>query len=167
MKNLRLLVLCCLMFGCAKAPTPVTNTTEAPPIRSTDVVKATPQQATLAAGASGDAVVTVQIANGYHVNANPATFPYLIATQLEITPAAGIAVEFMSYPDPVTKKFPFAEKPLAVYEGQTILKARLKADKSTKPGTHNLSAHLRVQACDDNVCYAPGSLDVTVPVNIK
>lgn len=168
MKNkIWLLVLCCLVFGCAKAPVPATNTSEGPPIRSTDVVKATPQQATLAAGESGDAVVAVQISKGYHVNANPATFPYLIATQLEITPAEGIAVEFMRYPDALTKKFPFAEKPLAVYEGNTLLKARLKADKSAKPGSHNLSAHLRVQACDDNVCYAPGTLDVTVPVNIK
>lgn len=155
------------MFGCAKAPPPVTNTTETPSIRSVDVVKATPQQATLAAGEEGEAVVALQISNGYHVNANPPTFPYLIATQLEITPAEGISVEFMSYPNALTKKFAFADKPLAVYEGETIVKARLKADKSAKPGSHNLSAKLRVQACDDNVCYAPGTIAVTMPVNIK
>ena len=165
--KLLLMVLCCVIAGCAKAPAPATNTSEAPPIRSIDVVKAMPQQATLAAGQSGEAVVAVQISKGYHVNANPATFSYLIATQLEIKPGDGISVEFMTYPDALTKKFPFAEKPLAVYEGDTILRARLKADKSVKPGLHNLSAHLRVQACDDNVCYAPGTLDLSVPVNIK
>jgi hypothetical protein len=130
-------------------------------------VKATPQPVTLAAGESGDALVTLQITNGYHVNANPPTFSYLKATELEIPPAEGISVEFMTYPNALTKKFAFAEKPLAVYEGQTILKARLKADKSAKSGSHNLSAKLRVQACDESVCYAPGTLDVTVPVNIK
>lgn len=162
-----LLVLCCGMVGCAKAPEPATNTAEAPSIRSIDVVKATPQPVTIAAGESGDAVVAIQISNGYHVNANPPTFAYLKATELEITPADGISVEFMRYPDALTKKFEFAEKPLAVYEGETILKARLKADKSAKPGPHNLSAKLRVQACDEKVCYAPGALDVTVPVSIK
>ncbi|HKG81444.1 MAG TPA: protein-disulfide reductase DsbD domain-containing protein, partial [Pyrinomonadaceae bacterium] len=86
---------------------------------------------------------------------------------LEIQPAAGIVVEFMTYPDALTKKFSFAEKPLAVYEGETTLKARLKADKTAAPGQHNLSAKLRVQACDDKVCYAPGAVDLTVPVNIK
>jgi hypothetical protein len=130
-------------------------------------VKATPQPVTLAAGESGDALVTLQITNGYHVNANPPTLSYLKATELEIPPAEGISVEFMTYPNALTKKFAFAEKPLAVYEGQTILKARLKADKSAKSGSHNLSAKLRVQACDESVCYAPGTLDVTVPVNIK
>jgi cytochrome c biogenesis DsbD-like protein len=168
--KLLLLVLCCVISACAKTPTansPATNAAEPPPIKSTDVVKATPQPVTLAAGESGDAVVTLQITNGYHVNANPPTYSYLKATELEITPAEGIAVEFMRYPDALTKKFSFAEKPLAVYEGETLLKARLKADKSAKPGSHNLSAKLRVQACDESVCYAPGALDVTVPVNIK
>jgi hypothetical protein len=154
------------MFGCAKAPAP-TNSAESQTIRSVDVVKATPQPVTLGAGESGDAVVALQIGNGYHVNANPPTFPYLKPTELVITPADGISVEFMRYPDALTKKFAFAEKPLAVYEGATTLTAKLKADKSAKSGPHNLSAKLRVQACDEQVCYAPGELDVTVPVNIK
>jgi len=132
-----------------------------------DVVKANPQGVTIAAGESGEAVVKLQITNGYHVNANPPTFSYLIPTQLELAPADGITVEFVTYPDALTKKFSFSEKPLAVYEGETTLKARLKADKTTKPGTHNLSAKLRVQACDDKVCYAPGTIDLVVPVNIK
>ena len=79
----------------------------------------------------------------------------------------GISVEFIRYPDPLVRKFSFSETPLKVYEGETELKVRLKADKSTSPGKHNLSAKLRVQACDDRLCYAPGALDVTVPVNVK
>ena len=82
-------------------------------------------------------------------------------------PATGVSVEFISYPDPLTKKFAFAEKPLAVYEGDTTVKVRLKADKSAAPGQHNLSAKLRVQACDDKVCYAPGEENLIVPVNVK
>ena len=163
-----LLVLCCLGLACAKAPTNnTTNANEPPAINSVDVVKANPQGVTIAAGESGEAVVKLQITNGYHVNANPPTFSYLIPTQLELAPADGITVEFVTYPDALTKKFSFSEKPLAVYEGETTLKARLKADKTTKPGTHNLSAKLRVQACDDKVCYAPGTIDLVVPVNIK
>ena len=170
MKNcLWLLAVCCLATACAKAPTNDTqNTSEPPSINSVDVVKANPQEVTIAAGDSGEAVVRLQITNGYHVNANPPSFSYLKATELELTPSDGIAVEFITYPDPLTKKFSFSpEKPLAVYEGETTLKARLKADKTSKPGTHNLSAKLRVQACDDRVCYAPGAIELVVPVNIK
>jgi hypothetical protein len=161
-----LLILCLLAVSCSKSPTN-DSANEAPQIASTDVVAATPHEITLARGESADALVSLKIANGYHVNANPPSYSYLKATELEIQPAAGIAVEFMTYPDALTKKFSFAEKPLAVYEGETMLKARLRADNTAQPGKHNLSAKLRVQACDDKVCYAPGTLDVTVPVNIK
>ena len=174
MKNcLWLLAVCCLATACAKAPTnnaqpASTNTNEPPAINTVDVVKASPQEVTVAAGESGDALVRLKITDGYHVNANPATFSYLIATKLELTPADGIAVEFITYPDPVTRTFSFSpDKPLAVYEGETTLRARLKADKASKPGTHNLSAKLRVQACDDTVCYPPGTMDLSLPVAVK
>ena len=161
-----LLFLCGLITACAKAPT---NTTESEPpgVNSVDVVKAMPQEITLAPGASGDALVRLQIQNGYHVNANPPSQSFLKATEIELKPQEGISVEFITYPDPLVKTFAFSETPLKVYEGETNLKVRLLADKTTKPGKHNLSATLRVQACDDKVCYAPGALAVTVPVNVK
>ena len=161
-----LLGLCCLLAACAKAPTDIADN-DAPRIKSVDVVKAIPHETTIAAGEAGDLLVRLQIADGYHVNANPPSLPYLKATEIELTPADGISVEFIRYPDPLIRKFSFSETPLKVYEGETDLNVRLKADKGASPGKHNLSAKLRVQACDDRLCYAPGALDVTVPVNVK
>lgn len=165
LRSLGLFVLALVMVGCAR-PTG-SNTNEARPIASTDVVKANPQEVSLARGESAELLVPIQITSGYHVNANPPSYPYLKATELELQPVEGISVEFITYPDPLTRKFSFAENPLAVYEGETTLKARLKADKAAAPGKHNLSAKLRVQACDDKVCYAPGALDLKVAVNVK
>jgi hypothetical protein len=54
---------------------------------------------------------------------------YLKATEIELKPADGISVEFITYPDPLIRKFSFSETPLKVYEGETNLKVRLKADK--------------------------------------
>jgi thiol:disulfide interchange protein DsbD len=160
-----LFLLCLFAAACSKAPQ---SADESPQIASTDVVEARSQEVDLARGGeSSDALVALKIANGYHVNANPPSFSYLKATELEIQPAEGITVEFITYPNALTKKFSFAEKPLAVYEGETKLKARLKANNTAQPGKHNLSAKLRVQACDDKVCYAPGTLDLLLPVNIK
>jgi len=164
-----LLVLCAIAVACSRPAVSdrAAGNDEPPRIASVDVVEATPQETTIAPGESGELVVPVKIANGYHVNANPPSFSYLKATELEIPPANGISVEFITYPAPLSKKFSFAEKELAVYEGEAVLKARLKADKSAQSGKHNLSAKLRVQACDDKVCYAPGVIDLLVPVNIK
>jgi hypothetical protein len=153
-----------VVVGCAKSqPQP-------PPgkeVTSVGVVKATALPTSLAKGGAAEAVVRLKIENGYHVNANPPSFSYLIATQLDLTPAAGISVDFITYPNGVTKKFSFSDQPLSVYEGETDLKVRLSAAQTTPPGEHNLSARLRVQACDDQVCYAPGTIDLTLPVSVK
>ncbi|HEV8186630.1 MAG TPA: protein-disulfide reductase DsbD domain-containing protein [Pyrinomonadaceae bacterium] len=166
-KCLGLLLLSSVLIGCAKAPVSSTNDNEPPSINSVDVVKAQPQEATLAPGESGETLVLIQITNGYHVNANPPNQPYLKPTELELKPTDGISLESVTYPDPLVRTFGFSDKPLKVYEGNTQLKVRLKADKKVTPGKHNLSAKLRVQACDEKVCYAPGALDVVLPVNIK
>jgi hypothetical protein len=161
---------CLLCAACAKqaADTKQAAPNNGPPrIASTNVVKVTPQELTLAKGESGDAVVQLQIQSGYHVNANPPSFSYLKATELEVAPASGVSVEFVTYPDPLTKTFSFADAPLKVYEGDTTVKAKLKAAPSAETGKHNLSAKLRVQACDDQVCYPPGTIDLTIPVAIK
>lgn len=162
-----LIVFVCLLAACARTQPAQPAENEPPAIKSVDVVKATPQTITLAPGESGDALVRLQITNGYHVNANPPSQPYLKPTEIEIPPAQDISVEFITYPDPLVRTFAFSETPLKVYEGETNLKVRLKADKRATSGARNLSAKLRVQACDDKVCYAPGALDLIVPVNVK
>jgi len=168
MRKQILLVGLCLLTACARTqPAPPKTENDPPPIKSVDVVKAMPQETTLAPGESGVAPVRLQITNGYHVNANPPSQSYLKATEIQIKPAEGISVQFITYPDPLIRTFAFSETPLKVYEGETELKINLKADKRAKPGKHNLSATLRVQACDEKVCYAPGTMDLTVPVNVK
>src|ERR1051326_7222290 len=99
---LPLLLLTLLITACAKAPTN-TPENEPPAIKSVDVVKAMPQETTLAPGASGDALVRLQIQNGYHVNATPPSQSYLKPTEIELKPQEGISVEFITYPDPQIK----------------------------------------------------------------
>jgi hypothetical protein len=161
-KSIILFILCLLVVGCNRSQPPSNKQ-----ITSVGVVKATPLATSLTKGESGEATVRLKIDEGYHVNANPPSFPYLIATQLEITSPAGITVDFITYPDGLTKKFSFSEQPLAVYEGETDLKVRLRAAQTAPAGEHNLSAQLRVQACDDQVCYAPGTMNLTLPVTVK
>ena len=150
----------------AAATTPAASPT-AQGTTSTSVVKVEAQPVEIPLKGSAEAVVRVTIQSGYHINANPPTYSYLKATELEISPAEGISVGFVTYPPALTRKFPFAEKPLAVYEGATDVRATLKADKSAALGQRSFSARLRIQACDEQVCYPPGTLEFAIPVNIK
>jgi DsbC/DsbD-like thiol-disulfide interchange protein len=167
--SIAVLVLLALS-GCARREQPVApaaEVTEAKRIASVDVVKAEALPVQISAGESGDVTVRLTIQSGYHVNANPPTFSYLIPTELKIATADGITAGAISYPAPINAKVLFSEKPLAVYEGEIEVRATLKADKSAQPGQHSLPAKLRVQACDDQVCYPPGTRDLLIPVIVK
>lgn len=177
-RSTHITIACLLLFVTTACSKPVQNSASesaitpagSPPaqrITSESVVKVEAQPAEIPSGGSAEAVVRVTIQSGYHLNANPPTYPYLKATELEISPADGVSVGVVIYPGALSKKFAFAENPLAVYEGETELKATLKADKSAKPGQRSISARLRIQACDEQVCYPPGTLELAIPVNIK
>ena len=136
-------------------------------ITSTDVVKVSAQAIEIPAGGAGEADLKLLISGGYHVNANPATEKYLIPTEAKFETAEGITPNKPVYPSPVTKKFSFSEKPLAVYESEAIIKLPLRAASTATKGAHTLKGKLQVQACDDQACYRPGTIDVSIPVNVK
>jgi hypothetical protein len=131
------------------------------------VVKVAVQGAEIPAGGIADTIVRVSIQSGYHINSNPPTYPYLKATELEMADTDEISLDSVLYPKPLVKTFAFAEKPLHVYEGEIPLTVALEAAKTAKKGQRSIPAKLRIQACDDQVCYPPGSIDVVIPVLIK
>jgi len=174
LKTFLLLTILCALGGCAKpAPSPQTQpngspeTAEVKRVTSVGVVNATPRPVEINSNGTAQLIVHLKIQSGYHVNANPPTFSYLKATELEIPASDGISASSVSYPTPANRKFAFADKPLAVYEGETEIKATIKADKAAGKGEHSIAAHLRVQACDDQVCYPPGQIELRIPVTVK
>jgi DsbC/DsbD-like thiol-disulfide interchange protein len=170
--RLGFLLLCLFFAGCTNsrqpsAGTAVSNSEQPRRIASENVVKVEAPAVEINAGALTEVIVRLKIDDGYHINANPATFPYLIPTQLDIPKADGISAADVKYPPPLQRTFSFADEPLAVYEGQADLKAALIADKAAKLGQTSIPAKLRIQACDHQVCYPPGTIDVWIPVTVK
>lgn len=166
-----LLTLVSLLGACSRTATndsaPQTDGANQKSISSADVVKVSFQPLEIKAGGAAETEVRLSIQSGYHVNANPPTFPYLKATELEIPANEGVSVGFIVYPNPITRTFSFEKQPLAVYEGETSVRVSLKADNAARKGERHLPGKLRIQACDDKVCYAPGTLDISIPMQIK
>lgn len=136
-------------------------------VSSADVVKVSASDLEIAAGGSSEAIVHIAISDGYHINANPPTFPYLIATSVEAKPGKGVTIGKPVYPRPVRKKFSFAEIPLAVYEGAAAVKLPLQAAGDVAKGARMIPLVLRVQACDDQACYAPATIDLALHLTVK
>lgn len=159
-----------LLAGCSNWSTKQSiesPTATGPRISSESVVKASADLTELPVGGFGDAIVKVTVQNGYHINANPPSFPYLIPTEVDIPDTEEVSINNTYYPPPLVKKFSFAEQPIRVYEGETQLKVALVATKTAGKGQRSLPGTLRIQACDDQVCYAPGSIAISLPVVIK
>lgn len=155
---------------------PASSPTPAAISSSAQVVKVTSAPISIAPNGSADAVITLSISPGFHINANPATFSYLIATELQPVPYPDnpIATGTPIYPSPVKKKFAFAEQPLAVYEGDVTIRLPLDisfAGKSyvrvTSGARLSQPITLRVQACDEEKCFPPATLNAMILVEVN
>jgi hypothetical protein len=152
----------------AKAPTPAaTAPAAATPTPQQQVVTATVEEAKLDAGGAGEATVRLDIAEGYHVNANPASDKFYVATELRAEPQEGVTPGKPVYPAGLNRKLGFAEKPLSVYEGSVRIKLPLRADPGAAKGRHTLRAKLRVQPCNDEACLQPRDIDAPIPVTVN
>ena len=167
------LTLVVVLEGCKdnRPPTtskePVTTASPAPVSSSAAVVKARAAPVTIFSGGETTATVTLSISSGFHVNANPATFPYLIATEVTAGNSEEINVDKAVYPAGQKKKFQFADQPLAVYEGETQIKLPLHAKANAAKVSTSLPIKIRVQACDNEQCFPPATLNTTLAVDVK
>ena len=130
-------------------------------------VSASAEEARVKAGGGGEAVVRLDIAPGYHVNANPPSDKFYIGTELTVGPQEGVTPGKPVYPSALTKKFEFSEKPLAVYEGRASIRLPLRAEASAAKGAHTLRAKVRVQPCNDQACLPPRTIDASIPVVVE
>jgi len=104
-----------------------------------------------------EVVVTLQIEDGYHVNANPASYDYLIATSVAFD---GLTPTLLRYPEATLFKPSFAPAGLKVYEGKVTLEASFP--KGTVATDREISAVISTQACNSEICLPPAKLMVTV-----
>ncbi|MBI4547427.1 MAG: thioredoxin family protein [Ignavibacteriae bacterium] len=118
------------------------------------------------AGSHLKVALLLTIEAGWHVNSHTPSEDYLIGTALDLLPKDGIIVSDISYPKGKLVKLAFADEALDVYEGTVPIFLSLKLSEKTQPGLDTVRGKLRVQACNDQVCLAPGFIDVGIPLNI-
>ncbi len=169
MKRSGLLVAIAAVFvlvGCKNSMGPAASSSPTPKeVSSSDqVVKAFGH---FIPSASTPASIELVISPGFHINANPATFPYLIATEVQPTKAEGVTVgDNLNYPAPKMEKFAFADQPLAVYEGSVTIPIPLTAAADAK-GQRTVPFKIRVQACDNEKCYPPATIDTALVFDVS
>ena len=103
----------------------------------------------------------LDIAQSWHVNANPASLDFLIPTSVDVREDSGKAEAKPVYPDARAMTTPLGE--IKVYEGRVSIPVKVKV--TLPDGTENLRLLVRAQACKDAACLAPS--DWVIPVKLK
>ncbi len=98
----------------------------------------------------------VTIAPGYHINAHRPAADHLIPTELTLT-APGARFAPPVYPEPIAREFAFSPgEKLLVYDGRIEIRAPVE-----EPPAGPVLAKLRFQACDEERCLPPATVEAT------
>lgn len=122
--------------------------------------------AKIPAGSTFKAAVILSIDEGWHINSNTPTYDYLIGTNLQLQPKEGVILTDVQYPEGKDLKFAFADNALNVYENTVTIFLTLKVSEKFPKTNDTLVASVTVQACDNQVCLAPSTIPVLLPIEV-
>jgi Disulphide bond corrector protein DsbC len=121
----------------------------------------------VARGSNFQLAVVLKIRGGFHINARKPSAEYLIPTDLRANLPAGFkSAGEVSYPQGELHTFTFTKTPLNVYQDKVILRIPIAAQSDAPLGAQKIPLKLRYQACSQEVCLPPVTLDVDAPVTI-
>jgi uncharacterized protein len=110
----------------------------------------------LPVGGTCRVAVEIDVAEGWHVNANPARPDFVIPTQLSLQTEQDFELKEIRYPQGKDFRLQGIEEPLSVYEGKVYLTGTLQVPDGLKSDEPiELTLRLRYQACNDTACLRP------------
>jgi len=118
------------------------------------------------AGGSVRLALKVALPEGLHTQSNKPRDPTLIPTELTVDALPGVQVDEVVFPPSTDLKQAGQDQPLAVFEREFAIGVQVTLAASVPTGDLVLPAHLRYQACDANLCYAPATADLQWTVHV-
>jgi uncharacterized protein YyaL (SSP411 family) len=112
-----------------------------------------------------DVMLQLNIADGWHINANPAGQDNLIPTTIIVGADTPLEIVDVAYPKGRSTRFEFSSESLNVYEGSLTIPLQLK-QKSNMKHDKNVAIILKLtyQLCNETECLLPQTLDIPLEV---
>lgn len=114
---------------------------------------------TLRAGESKTVEVWITVAEGHHVQANPAAKEFLKPLTLSFPTSERLLVH-ATYPPPHHIKLEGAGWDLLTYDGKFAVTLEVTAPANAPPGQVSLDGVVSYQACNREVCLKPATAPV-------
>lgn len=106
----------------------------------------------------------ISVEPGFHVNSDKPTDEYVIPLKLTWTEGP-LHPQSITYPKPETIKV--GTETLTVFTGEFNIETRFSVPPHAQPGASTLTGKLRYQACNNQMCLRPATVDVRLPVVIQ
>jgi hypothetical protein len=106
-------------------------------------------------------VVFLEIAEGWHINTNPAQPENLIPTKFTIQSNAGTELSDVKYPAGRKLQVEGIDEPVLVYEKRAILRGTLTVPQTAGAAADEIELRIRYQPCNDRQCLSPRTVKLT------
>jgi DsbC/DsbD-like thiol-disulfide interchange protein len=110
--------------------------------------------------------IEVTIADGWHINANPASADYLIPTEVRVKSPQKVKLTKIKYPKHEEHVIAGEEKPLFVYGRKVLIYGVLEVDPAEEAGEAEVNVEIRYQACKGDSCEPPNQVRLTGKLKI-
>lgn len=108
--------------------------------------------------------LSVNVLPGFHVNSDKPKDEFLIP--LKLTWLSGpLEAGAITYPKPEDIKV--GQDMLSVFTGSFVIQTEFKVREPAATGPAVMTGRLRYQACNNQMCFRPSSIDIRLPVEIE
>lgn len=118
-------------------------------------------------GSTAQIAVEIKISHPWHINAHLLEDEFLVPTEISFEAPEGFVVRDVVYPKGIKKKLDFSDNPLDLYEGTVLAGAVVDVAPQTAQGVATIKGTLFYQACDNEKCLVPATLDFKVPIEVS
>lgn len=115
-------------------------------------------------GAAADEKLKVTVLEGFHVNNDKPKDEFLIPLKLTWT-GGPLEVQNVAYPKP--EEIKVGTQMLTVFTGAFQIGTKFHVPANAPVGTAIMVGKLRYQACNNEMCFRPSSVEVHLPVAIE
>jgi len=145
--------VCCLLFLACLCPGQQNKLTVTPP-----------EQLVVKRGATITQKLNIEVAPGFHVNSDKPKDEFLIPLKLT-WPIGPLQAKSITYPQP--EEIKVGPDNLVVFTGKFQIQTEFHVPDQAPTGPASMSGKLRYQACNNQMCFRPASVDFTVPIVIQ
>ena len=129
-------------------------------------LETSPEELRLTPGGSADFRLVLRLADGWHVNSNPASHYWLIPTSLIANSDLPVRLSAVGYPAGRPLFLEALGETLSVYDSGTALTGTVVAGAAAG-AAGELRLLLQYQACDDSRCLPPAEISRTLPLIVE